>query len=144
MKKTLLIIFPLIIALSGCTSSDQESMQVSVLTAQDCSSMVSMAEQEKTSDDFVLLDVRTGEEYSEAHIPNAINIDFYSPSFSSDVASLDKSKNYLVYCRSGNRSGKAVSIMKEDGFKNTCSLEGGITLWQSEGKPVLTSPQTSA
>jgi rhodanese-related sulfurtransferase len=140
MKKHILILASLtLISLSGCASADSESMQANVLQSQDCSSLVSLAEQEKTDDDFVLLDVRTGEEYAETHIPNAINIDFYSPSFSSDIAQMDKSKNYLVYCRSGNRSGKAVSIMKGDGFKNTCSLEGGIAKWQADGKPVLTS-----
>jgi rhodanese-related sulfurtransferase len=139
MKKFLLIILPLILTLSGCSAADQESMQASVLHAQDCSSLISMAEQEKTADNFVLLDVRTGREYEEMHIPNSINIDYYSPSFSTDIDHLDKNKNYLVYCRSGNRSGKSVSLMKEKGFKNVCTLEGGIAMWQAEGRPVLTS-----
>lgn len=74
----------------------------------------------------VLLDVRTPEEFSVGHIQSAINIDFQNQSFLSDIKNLDNSKTYFVYCRSGNRSGKAISIMKENGFKNIYELQGGI------------------
>jgi len=74
----------------------------------------------------VLLDVRTPEEFSIGHIQSAINIDFQNQSFLSDIKNLDNTKTYFVYCRSGNRSGKAVSLMKEHGFTNIYELQGGI------------------
>lgn len=74
----------------------------------------------------VLLDVRTPEEFASGHIQSAINIDFQNPSFAEDVKKLDTSKPYFVYCRSGNRSGKAVSFMKENGFTKIYELQGGI------------------
>jgi rhodanese-related sulfurtransferase len=74
----------------------------------------------------VLIDVRTKEEFDSGHIENAINIDFQDPSFVSEIQKLDKDGQYFVYCRSGNRSAQAVSVMKKQGIKNIFELEGGI------------------
>lgn len=69
-----------------------------------------------TSTNLILLDVRTVEEYSSGYIPNSINIDVLSPDFKSKIELLDKNKEYLIYCRSGNRSTIASSIMATNGF----------------------------
>ncbi|MEA1786813.1 rhodanese-like domain-containing protein [Arenibacter sp. GZD96] len=81
----------------------------------------------------VILDVRAPEEVDEGFIPNAINIDFYlGQEFVEALDQLDKTKNYYVYCRSGNRSGQACAIMTKMGFANTFNLEGGFMQWQGE------------
>lgn len=67
---------------------------------------------------FVVIDVRTAEEYSEAHVSDSINIDFLKSDFESKISKLDKNKTYKVYCRSGNRSSQAERIMKSLGFKD--------------------------
>lgn len=74
----------------------------------------------------VLLDVRTPSEFSSGHIDKAVNIDFEDSSFVSEVKKLDTTKTYFVYCRSGNRSGQAISIMKSNGIKNIYELSGGL------------------
>lgn len=74
----------------------------------------------------VLVDVRTPDEFASGHIASAINVDFDNQSFTSEIQKLDTSKTYFVYCRSGNRSGKAIAIMKNNGFKNMYELQGGI------------------
>ncbi len=78
---------------------------------------------------FPIIDVRTPAEFWEGHIDNAINIDFKSNSFINEISKLDKSKTYLIYCRSGNRSSKAATIMDSLGFKKTIDLEGGFLRW---------------
>ena len=78
---------------------------------------------------FPIIDVRTPAEFWEGHIDNAINIDFKSNSFINEISKLDKSKTYLIYCRSGNRSSKAALIMDSLGFKKTIDLEGGFLRW---------------
>jgi rhodanese-related sulfurtransferase len=83
------------------------------------------------SPESVLLDVRTPEEFQEGRIPHAINIDVTDGSFPKRVASLDKSKTYFVYCRSGGRSLQACSIMKGLGF-TVINLTGGIMSWSGE------------
>ena len=81
----------------------------------------------------VVLDVRTDAEVAEGIIPNAIQINIYEgQGFIYKLEELDKSKNYYVYCRSGNRSGQACAIMNQLGFENAYNLVGGILEWQGE------------
>lgn len=81
----------------------------------------------------VILDVRTEEEYNDGIIASAVNIDIHQGvAFMSAIETLDKSKNYYVYCRSGARSAKACEIMNELGFENAYNLLGGILAWEGE------------
>ena len=84
---------------------------------------------------FVLLDVRTAKEFSEERIEGAVMIDFLSQSFRDEVAKLDRSKSYLVYCRTGHRTEGAAKVMRELGFRNVSVIAGGITKWKEEGFP---------
>lgn len=70
----------------------------------------------------IILDVRTAEEYQSGHLKGARNIDFLSSDFKDQLSSLDKNKKYVLYCRSGNRSGQASYIMKKMGFPNSENL----------------------
>ncbi len=74
----------------------------------------------------VLIDLRTPEEYTSGHISGALNIDFYSANFAERVQALDTSKTYFIYCRSGNRSAKALSTMRAAGIAHIYDLKGGI------------------
>lgn len=74
------------------------------------------------STNLVLLDVRTPEEYMSGSAPNSINIDVLNTDFTSKVNLLDKNKEYIVYCRSGNRSTIASSIMFTNGFLHVYNL----------------------
>lgn len=84
----------------------------------------------------MVLDVRTREEFDSGHIPNAFNIDFSSAQFDRNVARLDKNKTYLLYCHSGNRSKKVSSALLELGFDKVFDLEGGISEWKKQSRPV--------
>ncbi len=85
----------------------------------------------------ILLDVRTPEEFNEAHIEGALNIDFHGENFKANLENLDKEKTYKVYCRSGKRSASSAEIMKEVGFKKVINLSGGILGWQEKGFEVV-------
>ena len=87
--------------------------------------------------DFVIVDIRTPEEFNEGHIENAVNTDFYSETFREELDKFDKSKTYFIYCRSGNRSGRAMPVMKELGFQEVYNLSAGIKEWIAEGLPVV-------
>ncbi len=79
---------------------------------------------------FVILDIRTKPEYDEYHLENAINIDFNLPSFHSELSQLDKTKTYLVYCRSGRRSSLAMNTFKELNFQNIYHMNTGIITYE--------------
>ncbi len=86
---------------------------------------------------FVILDVRTPAEYEEGRIEGAINVDFRSPAFRANLEKFDRGGTYLVYCRTGNRSGQALKLMKELGFGDVIHLSSGIVKWQEEGFPTV-------
>ncbi|WP_421871048.1 rhodanese-like domain-containing protein [Marinoscillum sp.] len=80
----------------------------------------------------VVLDVRTPQEKAEGTVPGAHQINYFNPNFKNQVAKLDKSKTYLVYCRSGNRSKKACAMMGSMGFEKLYNLNGGIMAWNRD------------
>ncbi|MCB0727412.1 MAG: rhodanese-like domain-containing protein [Ignavibacteria bacterium] len=82
---------------------------------------------------FVLIDVRTRDEFDLGHLKDASHIDFYSGDFESNIDGLDKRERYLVYCRSGNRSRQTMFLMRDLGFDEVYNLEGGIIAWNDEG-----------
>ena len=83
-----------------------------------------------TKGNTLVIDVRTPVEFSEAHIKNAINIDYFSKSFSETISKLDKQKTILVYCAAGGRSTSACLDCKKLGFKKVYNLIGGYDDWK--------------
>ena len=81
------------------------------------------------TEDSVLIDVRTKDEYDNGHIPGSINLDIYSFDFKEHINNLDRNKSYFLYCRSGNRSFTAGQFMKNLGFEKIFNLQGGILDW---------------
>lgn len=84
---------------------------------------------------LVILDVRTQSEYDEAHIEGAILIPVQE--LPDRLDELSKNDEILVYCRTGNRSSTAVGIMEDDGFSKIYHMNQGISVWLSEGLPVV-------
>ena len=81
-----------------------------------------------TQKDYVILDVRTDEEYAEGHIPNAVLIPDYEIRERAEKELTDKNQLILVYCRSGNRSKTASEILAGLGYTNVVEF-GGIRSW---------------
>lgn len=88
---------------------------------------------------FVILDVRTPEEFAEGHLSGAVNVNLMAPDFESRLGALDRGKSYLVYCRTGNRSAKAIQAMDRLGFRSAYHMFEGIVGWQKKGFPLSTS-----
>lgn len=115
--------------LSGCSST---SDAVTNMNVKEFSSKIQES-------GVVVLDVRTPGEFSRGHIQGAINIDVEASTFDSEIAKLDKTKTYAVYCHSGRRSGIATSTMQKIGFKHLFNLENGLADWMSQGMPLVLS-----
>ena len=78
----------------------------------------------------IILDVRTPEEYNSGHIPGSELIPLQVLEGMSEE--LEKDKNYLLVCRSGNRSQQAAEILAAKGFKNVYNMTGGMNEWTYE------------
>jgi rhodanese-related sulfurtransferase len=91
----------------------------------------------KDNPDFVILDVRTPGEFSAERLENAINLDYRSNAFRNDLENLNRNKVYLIYCRTGVRSGSALDIMKGLNFTEVYNMSGGIVRWKAEGLPTI-------
>ena len=87
--------------------------------------------------DYILVDVRTAEEYESGHIQDAVNFDFYSESFQNDILTLDNSSSIILYCRTQNRSTKTANYLKENGYNEISVIAGGITSWVKNGNDLV-------
>jgi rhodanese-related sulfurtransferase len=127
MKKVIALIGSVLL-LAGCSSSSGAiDLGVSDFSAKAAEAAV------------ITVDVRTPGEFMTGHIQGAQNIDFESGSFESQIETLDKNGTYAVYCRSGNRSGQAVKVMQDAGFKNIYNLNGGVIDWANAGLPLVSN-----
>ena len=85
----------------------------------------------------ILLDIRTPEEFAAGHLEDAVNIDFYAADFAQRIGSLDRDLPYVVYCRSGNRSGQAMELFRDLGFNDVVDVDGGIVAWAEAGLQIV-------
>lgn len=76
-----------------------------------------------------IIDVRSKGEFGEGTIQGFKHFNLFDSSFKSRISKLDKSKTFVVYCRSGSRSRSACNIMSGQGFENVYNLKGGIMSW---------------
>jgi len=101
----------------------------STMAAEDISAdaMLAMKPSER-----LLLDVRTVEEYTKAHIPTSVNIPLSEIEANLTRLSDFKNSPVVVYCRSGVRAGKAIALLEQEGFTNVLHLEGDMKGWEAQ------------
>jgi len=92
---------------------------------------------------LLLLDVRTAKEFTEGHIPGAINIPHELLSARSAELGNDKSRQIVVYCQSGYRAGVAEEILRAAGFSQLQHLQGDMRGWSAAGRQVSKSTAAS-
>lgn len=119
------IVFCLLMLTVQCTLAQTESL-----------SPKNFKERMEKTENAVVLDVRTPEEFSEGHLKAAVNANVQDDDFDSKIDGLDRNETYFVYCKAGVRSARAIEKMKAKGFKKLVGLEGGIDEWKEEGLAV--------
>ena len=131
MKRVLVVLIVVVTFVSYSCKEENASSEIQVVTPEEMKELSQL-------EDVQLIDVRTPEEYKEGYIADFQNIDYLSPDFDKEIEKLDKSKPVIVYCKSGNRSGKCAAKMKEKGFVKVYDLDGGIAKWKFKGYDVET------
>lgn len=90
----------------------------------------------EVGEDTIVVDVRTAAEYADGHLDGAINVDVQSPQFTEEIAALDPEGEYVVYCRTGNRSAQAAAQMRSEGL--TVQDAGGLSdAERATGLPIV-------
>jgi len=136
-KKRIYLIAAILLvgAFSGCSNKNVETnKEVSTVQVKASYSNITPEEAKKRLDNekgIILLDVRTKEEYETGHIKDSKLMPVDTLKQESVKSLLDKEATIVVYCRSGNRSATAASILVEQGYKNVYNL-GGISNWPYE------------
>jgi len=129
-RQNLLAIGVLLVSLLGCSSGTTEGVGVRTVSA---------TEAVKVLDSRVVIDVRGPDEVAEGAIVGATVLDFNAGEFQAKIGGYDRNAAYLVYCRSGNRSGQAVAIMKELGFTDVIDAGAYVDL-AAAGAETTTQP----
>lgn len=92
--------------------------------------------QNKANSKFVILDVRTPREYAQGHIAGALLLDYTSADFKKGLERFDRSDTYLIYCRTGNRSARALKLIEKMQFSHVYHLKSGIVGWAAAHLPI--------
>ena len=124
MSKSLFILMLSILGFMGCTAQNGSSID-----SKEAYGLI------KADSNIAILDVRTAKEFADGHVAGAVNIDVNQTDFAQKIDELDRSKTYIVYCRLGIRSRKAVGIMSAKGFKNLYNVSDGFAGWSKNGLP---------
>jgi len=128
--KTCIPLLIVLLSLVACKNTHTENTKNGVSVTQ---ITVDTLNKMSSEGNVVVIDVRTPEECAEGYLKGADKfIDYKNSTFEKQIDALDKQKTYIVYCRSGNRSSKALSKMREKGFTNLYELEGGISAVSQE------------
>ena len=123
--KKLMIILLVAMMLTACgQANDREAVYMNI-TAEEAKEIMD------TEEGYIILDVRTQEEYDESHIPGAIVISHDEIAEKAEEMLTDKDQLILVYCRSGRRSKLAAEVLVELGYTNIKEF-GGIIDWPYE------------
>ncbi len=92
-------------------------------------------------DNYVIIDVRTNKEFEENHLKDAINISYFDEELWSKVCTLKQYEYFFIYCKTGRRSIRVCTLMKNGGFdtKKIFNLDGGITALKDNMKHKFSS-----
>ncbi|MGE4442291.1 MAG: rhodanese-like domain-containing protein [Desulfomicrobium sp.] len=123
-----LVTVAVLLLMGGCLEQDVRLL--------DPAAAVEIMRQNKDNPAFVILDVRTEQEFRQGYIQGAALLDYYAPDFRERFAELDRDATIFTYCRSGNRSSHVLKMADDLGFRNVYDLRGGILAWREAGLPL--------
>lgn len=122
----IVVIFIALFSVTPLTVKAEEHKAVAVTYVDAVQARALLAE----NDALIILDVRTKGEYKRGHIEGAIRNNYFSTKFKKRLRALDRTRPYLVHCKSGHRSERVVKIMLKEGFTNITHLDGGYDAWK--------------
>jgi rhodanese-related sulfurtransferase len=135
MKIIALLLSPLLVTLPVKAEPGQAKTGVIVhVTAREAAQLLTAKDEKKRP---LIIDIRTSAEFGEGHLKGARQIDFLEDDFSARIRKLDRTRAYLIHCRSGGRSSHSLALWKKLGFKKVYHLDGGILAWEKANLSVV-------
>jgi rhodanese-related sulfurtransferase len=131
MKPTYLLFITLLCLSSIAVQAQREYHNITVQQAD------SLIKVKTDTSSFVVIDIRTQGEYDKGHLDNVILLNYLSRKGKRQILKLDKEKSYLIYCRSGGRSGALLKKMEKKRFHDVYNMLGGIKAWTKEELPLV-------
>ncbi len=119
----------LLVFSAACREQDERLLDPSAAT--------DFIRQNRNNPAFIILDVRTAQEFRQGFIEGAVLLDYYAADFRERFAELDRDVPIFMYCRSGNRSSHVLRMADELGFTRVYDLRGGILAWKEAGLPLV-------
>ncbi len=126
-----------LLSLSACSQQAKQKSETTA-TSVDVVNLgtADFDEKLKSTASKIVLDVRTDEEFNSGHLQGAINMNVNDPSFGDRLKQLDTAQPVFVYCLAGGRSARAAEILKDMGFPAVYNMEGGVSRWTYENRPL--------
>ena len=119
--------------------SKREATEIPGLISEDLKleEAFALIEDNRYDDDFIIIDLRSAEEFANGHIEEAANLDYSSADFAGELEALDRDKIYLIYSYTDDISGQVLDMMAGLGFAEVYNLLGGIVGWRQTGLPLV-------
>jgi len=128
-----LIIFADIKEIPKVKTAEEETQTEEILSVENIS-VEEVYEIITSSEDYIILDVRTLEEFNQGHLEGAVHIPV--DDLEGRLGELPQDKPIIVYCKSGGRSKTASNLLIENGFTRVYDMSGGILEWEQKGYPI--------
>lgn len=126
------LLLALLVALAACSGAGATtSADIRVVDP------AAAAELLEAEPDRTIIDVRTPAEYAAGHVEGAVLVDYNAPDFEERISEFDPQGDYVIYCRSGNRSAGARQVMADLGFTDVVDVQGGAVAWSNAGLPLV-------
>jgi len=124
----------LIVLLGGCSGGGEGNSDNQTIKDVSMEEAFALME-DNQGEGFVIVDLRSAEDYARGHIQKAINIDYQSADFAERLAELDREDIYLLYSQKDEVSGEVLDMMAELGFSHVYNMLGGMDRWERVGMP---------
>jgi len=119
----------------GCSKGEETGISGQVIEDVSLEEAFTLMEDNRGSQDFMIIDLRSAGEYAGGHIEAAVNIDYSAADFAAALGELDRDKTYLLYSQKDDISGQVLDMMAGLGFTRVYNMLGGMERWKRIGLP---------
>ncbi len=113
------------------TETHLSGLRVKHVGAQDAHALLS------SNPKVIILDIRSPKEIKDGHIKGAVFANFFDKDFKQQLTRFDRNTPYIVHCKRGGRSTKALAVLEELGFTDITHMDGGLDDWKRDALPLI-------